>query len=142
MEPHLNIRCYEPPDEIAVIDLWQRSDLLRPQNDPRKDIARKLSVQPELFLVALINGVVVGSVMIGYEGHRGWVNYLAVSPTHQRQGIGRRLMTEAEQRLKALGCPKINLQVRTTNQRIVAFYRAIGFGIDDVVSLGKRLEQD
>lgn len=136
------IRPYCSDDEEAVIGLWQRCDLVRPQNDPRKDIARKTRVQPEMFLLAVLDGVVVGSVMCGYEGHRGWINYLAVDPQMRFRGIGRQLMVEAERVLRAAGCPKINLQVRSTNRAVLDFYRAIGFAVDDVTSLGKRLEHD
>lgn len=136
------IRPFVPADEPAVIDLWRRCDLLRPWNDPRKDIARKLRVRPDLFLVGERDGTVVGTVMAGYEGHRGWINYLAVAPDHRRMGIGRVLMAEAERLLREAGCPKINLQVRTSNAEVIAFYRQLGYAVDDVVSLGKRLERD
>ncbi len=129
-------------DEAAVIDLWDRCGLLRPWNDPKRDIQRKLLVNPELFLVGLVENVVVATAMAGYEGHRGWINYLAVSPDCQRQGLGRAIMEAAEQCLRAIGCPKINLQVRTGNQQAIDFYRQLGFKIDDVVSLGKRLEHE
>lgn len=138
----MTIRPFQPADTDAVIALWTRCDLVRPQNDPRKDIARKLRVQPELFLVAVQDGAIVGSAMCGYEGHRGWINYLAVDPGCRRQGVGRSLMQEAERLLRAAGCPKINLQVRSTNQEVIGFYRAIGFAVDHVLSLGKRLEYD
>jgi ribosomal protein S18 acetylase RimI-like enzyme len=84
----------------------------------------------------------IGSVMVGYEGHRGWVNYLAVHPGHQRQGLGRVLMDEAERRLRELGCAKVNLQIRTSNEATVEFYRRIGYAFDDVVSMGRRLDDD
>lgn len=138
----LTIRSYLPEDESVVIDLWQRCDLVRPQNDPRKDIARKLKVRPDLFRVGLIADRIVATVMVGYEGHRGWINYLAVSPDCQLQGIGRRMMDDAERLLRAECCPKINLQVRSTNSRVLAFYAALGYLDDNVVSLGKRLEHD
>jgi ribosomal protein S18 acetylase RimI-like enzyme len=80
--------------------------------------------------------------MAGYEGHRGWINYLAVAPSHRRKGYAGRLMEEAEKRLKAAGCPKINLQVRETNLDVIQFYQSIGFATDRVVSLGKRLIKD
>jgi ribosomal protein S18 acetylase RimI-like enzyme len=99
-------------------------------------------VQPELFLVATIENQIVGTVMAGYDGHRGWINYLGTSPEHRRQGIARALMQEAESLLKRAGCPKINLQVRSTNHDVIDFYRAIGFSPDDVLSMGKRLEDD
>jgi ribosomal protein S18 acetylase RimI-like enzyme len=138
----MEIRSYHPADERAVIDLWQQCALVVPQNDPRRDIARKCQIQPELFLVGVREGTIVATCMAGYEGHRGWINYLAVSPAHRRRGFARQIMQTAEARLRALGCPKINLQVRATNAAVIAFYRAIGFAVDDVVSLGKRLEPD
>lgn len=140
--PALFIRPFQPSDESAVLALWNECELVRPQNDPRKDIQRKLQVNPELFLVGLHEDKIVASVMAGYEGHRGWINYLAVSPSQRRTGFGRAMMAAAEERLRALGCPKINLQVRTTNRDVIAFYQAIGFVTDEVVSLGKRLEYD
>jgi 2-hydroxychromene-2-carboxylate isomerase/predicted N-acetyltransferase YhbS len=138
----MQIRPYREGDEDAVIALWQRCDLLRPWNDARKDIARKLRVQRELFLVAERERAVVGTVMAGYEGHRGWVNYLAVAPELRGSGIGRALMDEAEARLRAFGCPKLNLQVRSGNAGATAFYARLGYLRDDAVSLGKRLEPD
>jgi ribosomal protein S18 acetylase RimI-like enzyme len=138
----LLVRPFELPDEPAVIALWERCGLTRPWNDPRKDIRRKLDVRPDLFLVGLVDGIVVASVMAGYEGHRGWINYLAVSPEHQRKGFGRVMMAEAERRLREVGCPKINLQVRSSNNAVIEFYRRLGYGVDDVVSMGKRLVRD
>ena len=136
------IRPYAPSDESAVITLWRECGLLRPQNDPRKDIARKLRVNPEWFLVAESGGRLVGAVMAGYDGHRGWINYLAVEPGRQRAGVGRQLMSEAERVLRAAGCPKINLQVRPENQAAIAFYERLGFVVEGAISLGKRLERD
>ena len=138
----MNIRTFAPADEPAVVELWRRCDLTRPQNDPHKDVARKLRVQPNLFLVATEGEAIVGTVMAGYDGHRGWINYLGVRPDHRGRGVGRALMAEAERLLREAGCPKINLQVRSTNTAVIAFYRAIGFAVDDVVSMGKRLEHD
>jgi len=138
----LSIRPFQAEDEPAVIELWACCGLVRAHNDPRKDIMRKSKVRPDLFLVGLFEGKIIASVMAGYEGHRGWINYLAVSPEHQKRGFGKQIMDEAERLLRAEGCPKINLQVRTSNADVLAFYRAIGFVQDDVVSLGKRLERD
>jgi ribosomal protein S18 acetylase RimI-like enzyme len=125
-----------------VIELWMFGGLIKPWNDPKKDIERKLKVQRELFLVAELEGVVVGVAMAGYEGHRGWVNYLAVDIGQRHRGIGTALMRDVERRLRALGCPKINLQVRLDNSAVQAFYAAIGYGVDETVSMGKRLEDD
>lgn len=138
----MEIRPFVASDEKAVIALWSQCGLLRPWNDPRKDIARKLRVQRELFLVGILDGVVVATVMAGYDGHRGWINYLAVDPGHRRMGLGKALMVEAERLLRELGCPKINLQVRRENIEAAAFYSHLGFREDDVVSYGKRLEGD
>jgi RimJ/RimL family protein N-acetyltransferase len=138
----LHIRPFEETDTEAVIALWQACGLTRPWNDPRQDIARKLQVQREWFLVGERGGEIVASAMAGYDGHRGWVNYLAVSPQQQRHGFGRQLMQAIEARLSAFGCPKINLQVRSSNAKVLAFYARLGYATDDVVSLGKRLIAD
>lgn len=122
--------------------LWRQCDLLRPWNDPAKDIRRKLAVRPDLFMVGVVDGNVVASVMAGYEGHRGWLNYLAVAPEHRRRGYGRALVAEAERLLLEAGCPKINLQVRSANRAVIEFYRRLGYAVDEVVSMGKRLEPD
>ena len=138
----LLIRPYHPEDEEAVIQLWIDCDLVVPQNNPRRDIERKLKVNPEWFLVGLLNYEVVATCMAGYEGHRGWINYLAVSPKHRRRGFANQMMKEAENLLKNSGCPKINLQIRETNSQAIEFYKNIGFVTDQVVSMGKRLEPD
>jgi len=138
----MQIRAFHPQDEKAVIALWERCDLVRTWNDPSKDIQRKLQVRAELFLVGLVEGKIIASVMAGYEGHRGWLNYLAVDPEYQRRGFARAIVEEAEQLLQAAGCPKINLQVRTSNRDVIEFYRRIGYSIDEVVSMGKRLKHD
>ena len=138
----LVIRQYNEADEKNVIALWQKCNLTRPWNNPAGDIGRKLLVNRELFLVGLIDGHIITSVMGGYEGHRGWVNYLAVAPEYRRLGIARQIMSEIEAKLLLLGCPKVNLQVRSENTAAMAFYDKIGYGCDDVVSYGKRLIKD
>jgi ribosomal protein S18 acetylase RimI-like enzyme len=138
----IEIRPFRSDETDAVVGLWDACDLIRPWNDPRKDIERKLGVDPELFLVAVEDELVVGVVMAGYEGHRGWINYLAVDPGRRRQGLGSRLMDAAERLLMERGCPKINLQIRSENADVIAFYGALGYRADDVVSLGKRLIDD
>jgi len=112
------------------------------RNNPRRDIARKLAVNPEWFLVGVSAGRVVATCMAGYEGHRGWINYLAVSPRLRRRGIAAQMLAAAEDRLRVAGCPKINLQVRETNAAVIGFYESMGYTRDAVVSLGKRLEHD
>ena len=138
----MQIRPFEDSDEAAVIALWEAAGLTRSWNDPRKDIERKRSVQREWFLVGTEDGAVMASIMIGYDGHRGWINYLAVDAAHRKCGHARTLMREAERLLSAAGCPKINLQIRTSNAAVIAFYEAIGYGRDEVVSFGKRLIAD
>lgn len=138
----MKIRAYQPSDESSVVALWRECGLVRSWNDPHKDIRRKLTVQPGLFLVGTIDGTLVASVMAGYDGHRGWVNYLAVAPQHRKSGLGRALMQKVEEELHAMGCPKLNLQVRTSNAEVIAFYRKLGYMQDDVVGMGKRLIPD
>ena len=143
MQPSdVEIRAYRASDEEAVIRLWQDCGLVVPWNDPHKDIQRKLRVQADLFLVGFVEDRLVATIMAGYDGHRGWINYLAVAPDLRRNGIGRRMVEQVELRLRALGCPKINLQVRASNVDVVSFYEAIGYATDEVISLGKRLEAD
>ena len=138
----MQIRPFTHQDEEQVISLWRECNLVVPQNDPKKDIQRKLKVNPELFLVGVVDDAIVATIMGGYEGHRGWVNYLAVSPSHQRKGYGRQMMEAVEVNLRAMGCAKINLQVRETNLAVVEFYKSIGYNIDHVIGMGKRLESD
>ncbi|RFA08306.1 GNAT family acetyltransferase [Subtercola boreus] len=145
----MQLRPFDTSDTDSVIALWQSSGLVRPWNDPHKDIARKLTVQPDLFIVGVDDrtgeataGAIVAAMMVGFDGHRGWVNYLAVAPEHRGHGHGRTLMAEAERLLIALGCPKLNLQVRAGNENVLAFYEALGYEPDHTVSLGKRLIAD
>ena len=138
----MKIRTYQPSDEAAVIGLWEACGLIRPWNDPHKDIARKLAEQREWFLVGTFEDEVVATVMAGYDGHRGWVYYFAVSLHYRRRSFGRMLMQEVERRLIERGCPKLNLQIRSSNVGVIDFYRKLGYAQDDVVSLGRRLIQD
>ena len=138
----MNTRPFDKSDLQAVIELWKDCGLVVPWNDPVKDIDRKLKVDPDLFLVGELAGEIVASVMGGYEGHRGWINYLAVSPRHQRKGYGRLIMEVVELAMRQKGCPKINLQIRGSNTEMASFYQAIGYEIEDAIGLGKRLETD
>jgi ribosomal protein S18 acetylase RimI-like enzyme len=138
----MDIRQYRAADEAAVIRLWTECDLVRPWNDPRKDIQRKLTVQPELFLVGELDAEVVASVMAGYDGHRGWVNYLAVAASCRKRGFGRMLMERVEVQLRAMGCPKVNMQIRSSNAAVLAFYERLGYAQDQTISLGKRIIPD
>jgi ribosomal protein S18 acetylase RimI-like enzyme len=136
------IRTFAKADEAAVVALWQATGLTRPWNDPHADIARKQTVQPELFLVGELGGEIVATAMAGYDGHRGSIYYLAVSPAHQRSGHARAVMAEVERRLTALGCPKLNLMVRHDNRDALGFYERIGYDEQTVVTLGRRLIAD
>ena len=137
---HLVVRRFQPADTDAVVELWQQCGLTRPWNNPYEDIALKMDFQPDLFFVGTLDVRVVAAVMAGYEGHRGWIQYLGVSPDVQRQGIGSQIMKKAEEALRELGCVKINLQVRESNQAVIAFYEQVGFSDDHVLSMGKRLK--
>jgi len=137
---NFEIVMYSSEYQDAVVDLWRKCNLVVPKNDPVEDIQRKLVFQPDLFFVALLDSKVIGSIMVGYEGHRGWINYLSVLPEHQKHGYGRKLVERAVDELKKLGCLKVNLQVRRSNVSVVEFYTHLGFKDDDVVGLGKRLK--
>ncbi len=138
----MEITDYKAEYESAVIDLWEKCELTRPWNNPRLDIERKMKEKPELLLVGLIDGNVAASAMGGYEGHRGWVYYLAVEPECQRQGLGKQMMGAIEERLLQIGCPKINIQVREGNTGALNFFKKIGYNVEERISLGKRLIED
>ncbi|GAB6090579.1 GNAT family acetyltransferase [Spirochaeta dissipatitropha] len=154
----MQIREFRIEDKDQVIQLWEDCGLTRPWNDPAADIDRKMQVQPELFLVGTLAldsrpmpgakpesrlelpQAVVASVMAGYDGHRGWLHFVAVAPDEQGKGYARQIIREAENRMRAMGCLKVNLQVRSENQRVIEFYRSIGYSQDDVCGMGRRLE--
>ena len=138
----MTIRGFVAGDMADVVQLWTDCGLVVPWNDPEKDIQRKLKDGAELFLVGERDGRLIASLMGGYDGHRGWANYLAVAPQFQGTGDARKMMEALEARLLDLGCPKINLQVRDTNVDVLAFYKALGYKRDAAVSLGKRLIPD
>ena len=136
----MEIRPYRDDDLEEVVGLWRRAfPNAPPHNDPSRVIERKLKVQRELFVVAVDDGHIVGTAMGGFDGHRGWVYSVGVSPDHRRRGIGSALMRRVERDLAAIGCPKLNLQVRGTNSEAVGFYESLGYGTEDRVSMGKKL---
>ncbi|MFB4348459.1 GNAT family acetyltransferase [Microbacterium sp. CR_7] len=145
-----SIRAFDHRDTEAVVALWEEAGLTRPWNDPRRDIQRKLQVQPELFLVAVddsdsTDGTeprIVGTVMAGYDGHRGWLYYLATALSHRKRGVARAVVDEAERLLLAMGCPKIQLMVREGNESVLAFYDSLGYERFSVSTTGKRLIVD
>lgn len=138
----IDVRPFSLSDTDAVVALWQETGLTRPWNNPYQDISRKLTVQPELFLVATEEGALVGTVMAGYDGHRGWLYYLAAAASHRGRGVGRLLVAEAERLLEALGCPKVQLMVRPDNTGARGFYDALGYEPFETWATGKRLVVD
>ena len=136
------IRSFQSSDTNSVIDIWEQCGLTRSWNNPHLDITRKLSCQSELFFVGEFASNVVATAMFGFDGHRGWLSYFAVLPNYQNRGFGRELLEFGEEQLKAIGCPKLNLQVRAANVEAMDFYRRVGYTEDNVVSFGKRLIAD
>jgi ribosomal protein S18 acetylase RimI-like enzyme len=142
MSESIEIRPFASPDEEAVVSLWRVSfpdD--PPQYDLAKSIRTKMATQPELFLVATVGSRVVGTVLGGFDGYRGWIYRVAVDQAFQRQGVATALVRRVEQELIALGAPKINLQIRSSNDAVVAFYERLGYIVEPRVSMGKRVQQ-
>ena len=141
MEKHIvNIRQFKMSDTEEVIKLWKKSFPTDPPwNDPQAIIERKYNYQSELFLIGESGGKIIATVLGGYDGFRGWVYHLAVINDSRRSGIGKKMMLTIEQMLRQLGCIKMNIQVRSSNQDVILFYNEIGFEIEDHVSLGKLL---
>ncbi len=137
------VRSYRDSDESGVVALWAvvfADD--PPWNEPSLVIRRKRSVQADLFLVATRDSAIVGTVLAGFDGCRGWVHHLAVAPDSRRNRVGSSLMREAAARLRALGAPKVNLQVRASNEEAVRFYESLGFKVEDRVSMAQLLQLD
>ena len=130
---------YSNQYQTAVIDLWRQCNLTVPSNDPVEDIKKKTDFQPALFFIALLFDQVIGSIMVGYEGHRGWINYLAVLPTFQKQGYGKLLIIKAVTELRKMGCVKVNLQIRPDNLQAIGFYQHLGFKQEERISMSLRL---
>src|SRR5712691_4788312 len=136
----MRIRSFEESDTERVASLWR--EVLPndpPHNAPALVIRRKLQFQRELFFVGEIDTAIVGTVLAGYDGHRGWLYSVAIHPRYRRRGLGTTLVRHAEAALAAAGCPKINLQVRTTNAAVVAFYRKLGYEVEERISMGKQI---
>jgi len=136
------IRPFHRADTGTVVRLWEACGLIRPWNDPHRDIERKLTTQPELFQVGVEDDVVIASAMIGFDGHRGWVYYLAVDPAHRGRGYARALMAAADRLLIESGCPKIMLMVRSDNAAAVELYEHLDYLREDTILMGKRLIPD
>ncbi|HET6282220.1 MAG TPA: GNAT family acetyltransferase [Polyangia bacterium] len=139
--PNLTIRAFQSADRLGLEQLWGRVFADDPPwNAPAVMIENKLKVQPELLLVGILDAVLVGAVMAGFDGVRGWIYHLAVAPECRRRGIATQLVRAAEAGLRKLGCPKVNIQVRATNGEVVAFYRSLAYIVEERVSMGRRLE--
>jgi ribosomal protein S18 acetylase RimI-like enzyme len=137
-EKEMVIRPFKEEDSEAVIALWNYVFAYpAPHNAPATVIRHKLVVQRELFFVAILDGSLVGTVMGGYDGHRGWIYSLAVSPSFRRRGIGTALMRHVERKLVKRGCPKVNLQILASNAGTVEFYKTLGYAVEERVSMGK-----
>jgi ribosomal protein S18 acetylase RimI-like enzyme len=137
----MEIRPYAAADRDQLVALWRTTfpdD--PPHNEPMRVIEAKLKIDRLLF-VAARDGAVIGSVMAGYDGHRGWLYSVAVHPARRRRGTGRKLVLHAVEQLQSLGCIKVNLQVRATNAAVVAFYKALGFRVEERISMGMLLEK-
>ena len=142
MAPSFTIRPFNHDDTEKVVSLWKHSGLTRPWNDPYKDIQRKMEEEPELFLIGELGGHVIGSAMVGYDGHRGWLYYLAIEEQHRQKGYARALIDAAEYLLRERGCPKIHLMVRRDNTQVIGLYESLDYSEVDTVVLGKRLISD
>ena len=141
-ETIVTIRAFQRGDRPALEQLWGEVFADDPPwNAPAVMIENKLKVQPELLLVAVLDDVLVGAVMAGFDGVRGWIYHLAVAPELRRRGIATQLVRAVESGLRKLGCAKVNLQVRATNAEVVAFYQNLGYILEERVSMGRRLEE-
>ena len=139
---NFTIHNYQPRDEEDVVSLWRECELVVPWNNPLTDIARKTADSPHLFFVGRIDEQLVASCMAGYDGHRGWIYFLAVRKAHRHKGLAARLVRHVETKLIELGCPKLELMVRDSNTSVISFYRNIGFKSEPVMVLSKRLIED
>jgi ribosomal protein S18 acetylase RimI-like enzyme len=138
----MEIRPYDEHDEQAVVDLWNEVfPYHEPRNEASRVIRQKVASGCDLFFVARKEGGVVGTVIGGYDGHRGWVYRLAVDPRYRSRGIGAALMGHLERALAERGCPKINLQIHGSNAEVAAFYERIGYRVEDRVSMGKDITE-
>jgi ribosomal protein S18 acetylase RimI-like enzyme len=138
----MHVRQFADADADAVVSLWHQAGLTRPWNDPWADVRRKQLVQREMFFVAVDEEGVVGTVLAGYDGHRGWIHYLAVARGERGTGLGRTLVEHAETALRALGCPKVQLQIRPDNAAVIDFYEHLGYAPYEAINMGKRLVDD
>jgi len=125
-----------------VIELWEKCGLFYPGNDPDTDIDIKMKFQPELFFIGMSGERVVSTLMAGFDGHRGWLNYLGVHPDFRKKGYAGSIVSYAMEKLRELGCPKLNLQVRNSNTGVIEFYKRLGFYHHDVTSMQIKLSDN
>ena len=134
----LKIRAASPVDREEVIAIWRACDLVKPQNDPVLDFDLALQTQTATVLLLEVASEVIGTVMVGFDGHRGWFYYLGIRPEHQNSGNGSALVAAAEDWLEAQGAPKAMLMVRHSNKKVIDFYKRIGYSVEEAYVLGKR----
>ena len=136
----VTVRPYAASDEPAVIVLWREClGYAGGHRDPAASLRRKLAFQPELFYVAVDGDALAGTILGGYDGHRGWIYSLAVAPSLRRRGIATQLVRHLEARLAELDCPKVNLQINRQNAEVVAFYESLGYHVEERISMGRVL---
>jgi len=135
-----NIGVATVDDEVAVTALWERAGLTRPWNDAKSDFRLAVEGNASAILLLHIESELTATVMVGFDGHRGWVYFLGVDPDHRRKGLGRELMLAAEQWLAKRSAPKIQLMVRDDNAPAIGFYKALGYEVQPVVTIGRRLD--
>ena len=136
----MEIRPYQAADFDGLDALWREAfPNDPPRNRAAQSVPAKLALNDDLLFVAVDDDQVLGSIMAGYDGHRGWLYSVAVREDAKRRGIGTALVKTAEMAMRKLGCCKINLQVRSTNTSVIAFYKGLGFAVEDHVSMGRLL---
>lgn len=142
MSEKMLIRQFKIGEKNDVIQLWDKCGLLHPPNDPVKELKTKTDFQPELFLVGELNNTIIATIMLGFEGRRGWINSLCVLPRYQGMGYGSELVQHGMEVLRNLGAPKINLLIRPTNTKVKAFYKKLGFEIEEAVLMSHRFSKE
>jgi ribosomal protein S18 acetylase RimI-like enzyme len=133
----IEIRPFVIEDTDQVLEVWSLAGMTTPERNPRADIQKKLRHSPESFFVGTLEGKVVATVMVGYDGHRGWIYSLAVRPDLQRKGIGSQMMEEAENWLRQQGCPRAKLQIDEARSDVAGFYKKLGYEVQPLVSMAK-----
>jgi hypothetical protein len=139
-KPALTIRPFKASDRKALIALWSDCGLTRPWNPPDRDIDFCLKSKHGAILIGELDGQIAASVMVGHDGHRGWVYYVAADPNQQRKGLGAAIMAAAEAWLQQRGVPKVMLLIRPENKKVARFYKALGYAVEPRVLMTRRLD--